>query len=116
MTAEIASPQTGNQTGGKAQLFGDCTQPQADCGGAPGTTQTVIVYVEDNSDSGAGADKIQITYCSSSPQDTAAGNGVVCGLPSPLVTLRTGNIQIRTTVTGSGGQAPTAARAPIRLP
>ena len=38
MLAEIAQPQTGNQTGGHAQLIGDCTQPQTDCsGGPPGT-------------------------------------------------------------------------------
>jgi hypothetical protein len=115
MTAEIASPQTGNQTGGRAQLFGDCTQAQTDCGGAPTGTQTVVVYVEDNADSGANADKVQITYCRSSPQVVSGGGGI-CDTPGLLVTLRTGNIQIRTNVSGSGGQAPQAARAPLRLP
>jgi hypothetical protein len=114
MQAEIASPQTGNQTGGRAQLYGDCTQTQTECGGAPPGTGTVIVYVEDNSDSGAGSDKIQITYCQGTPQQVSQGGGL-CGAAGPLTTLRTGNIQIRTNVTGSG-QAPAAPRAPRLRP
>lgn len=115
MLAEIASPQTANQTGGKAQLIGDCTAAQTECGGAPFGTQSVSLYVEDNADSGAGADKVQVTYCQSPPAQVAGGTGI-CGPAGPLVTLRTGNIQIRTNLSGSSGVAPTAARAPVRLP
>jgi hypothetical protein len=114
MLAEIASPQTGNQTGGKAQLIGDCQAPGAECPTTPPGIKSVVVYVEDNSDSGADSDVFRITYCTS----TAAQFLTLpaCGLPELDTTIRTGNIQIRTNVSGSGGNAPTSARAPIRLP
>jgi hypothetical protein len=76
--------------------------------------KSVRVYVEDNDDAGAGSDKFQISYCTSTPSETVASPA--CPLVEPLVFLRTGNIQIRTNVSGSGGNAPTSARAPIRLP
>ena len=113
MLAEIASPQTGNQTGGHAQLIGDCGQPQTDCSGGPVGTQSVLVDVVDNSDSGAGNDTFSIAYCAGTPQEVAAGSP--CYPATFSGTLRTGNIQIRTNVSG-GGMAPTAARAPLRLP
>jgi hypothetical protein len=65
MLAEIASPQTGNQTGGKAQLIGDCQAPGAECPSAPPGIKSVVVYVEDNSDSGADMDVFRIAYCTS---------------------------------------------------
>lgn len=114
MLAEIANPQTGNQTGGHAQLIGDCTQPNAECSGGPAGTQSVIADVTDNSDSGAGHDTITITYCSSSAQQTVTNP--LCFGQAFSGTLRTGNIQIRVNLSSSGGTAPTAARAPLRLP
>jgi hypothetical protein len=115
MNAEIASPQTGNQTGGRAQLIGDCSGPGAECPSSPPGIQSVLVYVEDNSDSGADSDKFQISYCTS-PASVVVTGGGLCPVIGPLLFLRTGNIQIRTNVSGSGGNAPTSARAPIRLP
>lgn len=114
MTAEIASPQTGNQTGGKAELIGDCQAPGAECPSSPAGIQSVLVHVEDNSDSGAGSDVFRILYCTTTASQTATAP--VCPVIDADVMLRTGNIQIRTNVSGSGGNAPMSARAPIRLP
>lgn len=113
MLAEIAQPQSGNQTGGHAQLIGDCTQSGTECGGPVGT-QSVLVDVTDNSDSGANSDTVSISYCSSSPQQTATSP--ICGPAVFSGTLRTGNIQIRVNISSSGGNAPTAALAKRRLP
>jgi hypothetical protein len=115
MNAEIATTQTPNHTGGRAQLVGDCTAPGADCPSATPSYQSVLVYVEDNADSGAGTDKFQISYCTSAASVTVTGNGIC--MPDALVVLRTGNIQIRTSGSSNGGgTAPTAVRAPIRKP
>ena len=117
MAAETTSTPP-NGTGGKATLVGDCTLPGAEC---PANTASVDVYIEDNADSGGGTDIFRIFLCS-----------LPAGLPPPSFdgmtpptgcqpfeggTLRTGNIQIRpSNSSGGSGQAPTAARAPIRLP
>jgi hypothetical protein len=116
MNAEIATTQTPNGTGGRAQLVGDCTAPGAECPSSPPGVQSVLVYVEDNTDSGAGSDKFQIFYCTSAASVTITGGGV-CPASDLLVVLRTGNIQIRTSGSSNGGgSAPTAVRAPIRKP
>src|SRR6266550_3048858 len=47
------------QTGGSASIIADCTPP-AEC---PPATDYVLVYVEDNSDSGAGSDVFRIFDC-----------------------------------------------------
>ena len=115
MNAEIAATQTPNHTGGRAQLVGDCTQPGAECPSATPSYQSVLVYVEDNADSGAGSDKFEIFYCTSAASVTVISP--TCPLFDTLVFLRTGNIQIRTNDSGNGGgSAPTAVRAPIRKP
>ncbi len=114
MTAEIANPQTGNQTGGKAELIGDCQATGAECPSQPPGIKSVLVHVEDNSDSGAGSDVFRIFYCTSTASETVTAP--ICPVIDADVFLRTGNIQIRTNVSGSGGNAPTSARAPIRLP
>jgi hypothetical protein len=114
MTAEIANPQTGNQTGGKAQLIGDCQASGAECPSSPPGIKSVLVYVEDNSDAGAGSDVFRISYCTSTASQTVTAP--ICPVLDADVFLRSGNIQIRTNVSGSGGNAPTSARAPIRLP
>src|SRR5438105_5843895 len=51
------------QTGGSATLAGDCTAP-AEC---PAGYLSVLVYVEDNSDSGAGSDVFRIFLCTLGP-------------------------------------------------
>ncbi len=101
------------ETGGSATLAADCTLP-AEC--PPGTTY-VLVYVEDNSDSGAGSDVFRIFNCS---------GGI--GLPGPTFngttppfdcspfeggTLRTGNIQVRGDPAVLGEQMSTGAAAGI---
>jgi len=114
MTAEIANPQTGNQTGGKAQLIGDCQATGAECPSSPPGIKSVLLYVEDNSDSGVGSDVFRIFYCTSTASQTVTAP--ICPVMDADVFLRSGNIQVRQNVSGSGGNAPTSARAPIRLP
>jgi hypothetical protein len=87
------TPTPPNQTGGTATIVGDCTATGAEC---PPGSASVLVYVEDNSDKGAGSDVFRISFC-----------GGFAQLPSPSGcsvaeggTLRTGNIQIR----GDGGE------------
>jgi hypothetical protein len=101
------------QTGGSATLAADCTPP-AEC--PPGTTY-VLVYVEDNSDSGAGSDVFRIFNCTgfvalpgptfngtTPPADCSAFEGG---------TLRTGDIQVRGDAAVLGEQMSTAAAAGI---
>jgi hypothetical protein len=101
------------QTGGSAAIIADCTPP-AEC--PPGTTY-VLVYVEDNSDSGPGSDVFRIFNCSGTallpgptfngttpPTDCSAFEGG---------TLRTGNIQVRGDAAVLGEQMSTAAAAGI---
>jgi hypothetical protein len=119
MEAQTSTTPTPNGTGGKATLSGNCGDPTSEC---PTGTASVIVYVEDNGDSGGGIDVFRIFFCT-----------VPAFLPDPTTfdptmpptgcqgpeggLLRTGNIQVRVTgPSGSAGMAPTAARAPIRLP
>jgi hypothetical protein len=101
------------QTGGSATLIADCTPP-AEC--PPGTTY-VLVYVEDNSDSGAGSDVFRIFNCTGSPiLPGPTFNGITPPADCTAAeggTLRTGNIQVR----GDGGvlgeQTSTGAAAGI---
>ena len=117
MEAAMSAQQTPNGTGGNAAVSADCTPP-AEC---PSGYQSVIVYVEDNSDSGAQSDRFKIYFCTVPPftppsnftGGSLAGSGCV-GPEGDL--LRTGNIQVRQTITGSSATVPTAARAPLRLP
>ena len=110
MTVELATSPSPNGTGGKAQLIGDCTATGAEC---PTGFASVLVYVEDNSDTGTRPDVFQISYCvgaaSPAPANCAGTEGG---------NIRTGQIQIR--ATGASGSAttsmPTAVRVPLRLP
>ncbi len=108
-----------NSTGGKAILAGNCGGAGNEC---PTNIQSVLVYVEDNSDSGGGFDVFRIFICNvpaflpdpltfdpTSPPDNCTG-------PEGGLTIRTGNIQVRPGGGSGSGQAPTAARAPLRLP
>jgi hypothetical protein len=101
------------QTGGSASIIADCTPP-AEC---PSGTSYVLVYVEDNSDSGAGSDVFKIFNCTgfavlpdpgfngtTTPPGCATAEG---GL------LRTGNIQVRGDAGVLGEQISTAAAAGI---
>jgi hypothetical protein len=108
MSVELSATPSTNGTGGKAQLVGDCNAPGSEC---PAGFQSVLVYVEDNSDTGGG-DKFEISYC---PGQASVSSPGCVGLEGG--TIRTGNIQIRPSGgTGSSGSVPTAFRAPIRLP
>ena len=94
MAGEAHGTPTPNGTGGNAVLAGDCT-----AGECPGGFASVLVYVEDNSDSGAGTDVFRIFYCSGGPLLPPPGfNGTTppFGCTGPEGgTLRSGNIQVR---------------------
>ena len=116
MQAEISGTPSPNGTGGRAAVVGQCGG-SAEC---RSNDASVVVYVEDKSDSGGGIDIFRIFFCVVSSPDLTGFNGTTApvGCVGPEGgTLRTGNIQIRPGG-GSGGsaQVPTAARAPLRLP
>jgi len=116
MEAAMSATPTANGTGGSAALSADCAAP-AEC---PATFLSVIVYVEDNSDSGANSDVFKIFFCTTSPflpGPTFNGASAPANCIGPEGnTLRTGNIQVRQTITGTMAAAPMAVRAPLRLP
>lgn len=115
MEAAMSTQPTPNGTGGNAAMSADCTPP-ADC---PSGFASVLVYVEDNSDSGANSDVFRIFFCVTAPGLPANFNGssAPAGCTGPEGnTLRTGNIQVRQTITGGSASVLTAARAPLRLP
>jgi hypothetical protein len=101
------------QTGGSASITADCTPP-AEC--PPGTSY-VLVYVEDNSDSGAGSDVFRIFNCTGSAILPGPGfNGTTPPVGCSAFeggTLRTGNIQVRGDAGVLGEQTATAAAAGI---
>jgi hypothetical protein len=113
MSAQIGPTITPNGTGGSAQIAGNCTDPGAEC---PPNTAAVLVSVTDASDSGAGTDSFLIQLCGTA--GTSNGPPGNCGPAEGGPTLRTGNIQIRSSgpSASGGGLAVTAARAPLRLP
>jgi hypothetical protein len=103
----------GGQTGGSATIIADCTAP-AEC---PAGFSFVLVYVEDNSDSGAGSDIFRIFNCTGFANLPGSGfNGTTppagCD-PFEGGTLRTGNIQVRGDAGLLGEQISTAAAAGI---
>jgi len=111
MSLVLTTTPTPNGTGGSAQIVGDCQAAGAECPSNSPSFRSVLVYVEDNADAGAGADAFQISYC----LEPATAIPVTC----PVVeggTLRSGNIQIRPSSGGTGGSAPTAPLALRRLP
>jgi len=97
-SAETNTTLSPNGTGGKATLVGDCTDATAQCPANNPPFQSVLVYIEDNSDSGAGSDIFQISFCTvkfSSPPD-----GFPSTIPLDCVGIEggffdTGNAQIR---------------------
>jgi len=114
MSIVLTTSPTPNGTGGNAQIVGDCQASGAECpSNSPGPAfKSVLVYVEDNSDSGAGVDIFQISYCT----DPATAIPLTCPGGTDGGTLRTGNIQIRPNSGGPSGSAPTAPLALRRLP
>ena len=117
MQAEISATPSPNGTGGRAAVVGQCGGTGSECRAGD---QSVVVYVEDKSDSGGGIDIFRIFFCTVSSPDLTGFNGTAApvGCVGPDGgTLRTGNIQIRPGGgSGGSGQVPTAARAPLRLP
>jgi hypothetical protein len=114
MSIILSQTPTPNGTGGSAQIVGDCQASGAECpSNSPGPAfRSVLVYVEDNADSGADTDIFQITYCT----DPATSIPVTCPGGTDGGTLRTGNIQIRPNSGGPNGSAPVAPLAVRRLP
>src|SRR5438270_8725892 len=116
MEAAMSATPTPNGTGGSAAMSADCAAP-AEC---PAGFQSAIVYVEDNSDSGANSDRFKIFFCTGGPflpGPTFTGATAPAGCVGPEGDLpRTGNLQVRQSITGAGASVPTAARAPLRLP
>ncbi|TMF73145.1 MAG: hypothetical protein E6I18_16240, partial [Chloroflexi bacterium] len=106
MQGVITNPQTPNGTGGDAALVGDCDAIGATC---PANDHSVVVYVEDNSDSGANSDVFKIYFCTASagptPPSFAGGSLPGCDPPEGG-TLRSGNIQVHSTP-GAVGETTT---------
>jgi hypothetical protein len=106
MQAFVTGTPTPNGTGGTATIIGDCTAPGSEC---PTGKFSALVYVEDNSDSGAGTDIFRISFCGGLPQLPAPDN---CSAPEGGY-LRTGNIQVRGDPGVLGEQMSTAAAAGV---
>jgi hypothetical protein len=112
MTVELSATPSPNGTGGKAQLIGDCTQANVECPSGMPAIQSVVVYVEDNSDTGAN-DKFQIQFCTDPA--SASVNQATCSVAEGGP-IRTGQIQIRPSPSGGSTQAPTHIAAPRLQP
>jgi hypothetical protein len=94
-TAEVSATLSPNGTGGKATIVGDCTDATAQCPPNNPPFGSVVVYIEDNADSGAGSDIFQITFCTGPASSSPTG----CAIAPEGGFLDTGNTQIR-----AGGQ------------
>jgi hypothetical protein len=112
MESENSGTPGPNGTGGSASIIADCTVGQATC--PPGNVQA-IVYVEDNSDSGANSDIFRIFFCNA-PQplplpDLSDPDAELQGCSGPEGgLLRTGNVQVRAQA-GLAGEIMTTAAA-----
>jgi hypothetical protein len=87
------TPQPPNMTGGDALIIGDCAG--ATC---PPDIASVIAYVKDVNDSGAGQDIFHIYFCSVPPSPPGVfvpGAGITDCTGPEGDTLRSGNIQVR---------------------
>jgi hypothetical protein len=113
MESENSGTPGPNGTGGSASLIADCTVGQATC--PPGNVQAVV-YVDDNSDSGANSDIFRIFFCNA-PQalplpDLSDPGAELQGCSGPEGgLLRTGNIQVRAQAGLAGEAMATAAAA-----
>jgi hypothetical protein len=110
---QMQAIQSGRETGGTASIIADCTPPAV----CPAGASYVLVYVEDNSDSGAGSDVFKIYSCSGFailPPPTFNGTTTPPGCtPGEGGVLRTGNIQVRADGGFVGEQEGTAAAAGV---
>jgi hypothetical protein len=114
MAITLSNTPTPNGTGGNATIVGSCEAQGSECPTHSPAYKSVLVYVEDDSDSGANIDIFQIQYCTD-PGTSAFPSTGSCSAPEGGA-LRTGNIQIRPNSGGSGGMAPMAPIAGRRLP
>jgi hypothetical protein len=105
MQAFTTGTPTPNGTGGSAAIVGDCEAIGATC---PAGSRSVVVQVEDNSDSGAGTDEFRILYCTGPFALPPSG----CSGPEGG-TLRTGNIQVRPDAAAVGETIATAGAAGV---
>lgn len=113
MEALISTTQTPNGTGGKAAAVADCTAAGAVC---PAGDNSIVAYVEDNSDSGANSDVFKIYFCQgiAAPPPTTINGGSIPGCDPPEGgTLRSGNIQVHSTAGVLGETVATAAAAGV---
>jgi hypothetical protein len=113
MEALISSTPTPNGTGGNAAMVGDCNAVGATC---PAGDNSVVVYVEDNSDSGANSDVFKIYFCTglvTPPPPTINGSPIPNCDPPEGGTLRSGNIQVHSTAGVVGETTTTAAAAGV---
>ena len=87
-----ATATNGSNTGGSASIIGNCAGQTC-----PSNTVQVLVYVEDNSDSGANSDVFKIFFCGLAQTtplpDLSSGPPEGCSVEGG--TLRSGNIQVR---------------------
>jgi hypothetical protein len=112
MEAFISGTPTPNGTGGKAAIVGECNLGST----CPPGDLSVVVYVEDNSDSGAGSDVFKIYFCETTPilppPNFGGGSLPDCDGPEGG-NVRSGNIQVRSTPGEAGEMIMTAAAAGI---
>jgi hypothetical protein len=106
MQATTTQPPSPNGTGGSATIAAACP-----VGGCPSNIVQVIVYVEDNSDSGANSDVFRIFFCAL-VQPTPLpdlSNDTPPGCTAEGGALRSGNIQVRGEAGVTGEKMGTAA-------
>jgi hypothetical protein len=113
MESSNTTPPSPNGTGGSASIIADCTVGGSTC--PPGDLQAVV-YVEDNSDSGANSDVFKIFFCSLEQPvplpDLSQPNPDLPGCAGPEGdTLRSGNIQVRPSAGITGEAMATSAGA-----
>src|SRR2546428_5417324 len=92
MQVELSTNPSPNGTGGKAQLIGDCTQAGTECPSQPPGIQSVLVYIEDNSDTANTADVFRIQFCTDVA--SASPSQITCSAAEGGP-IRTGQVQIR---------------------
>jgi hypothetical protein len=106
MQAETTQPPSPNGTGGTATIAGSCTGQVC-----PTTVVQIIVYVEDNSDSGANSDVFRVFFCQvvqTTPLPDLS-NDTPGGCTAEGGQLRSGNIQVRGEAGVTGEKMGTAA-------
>jgi hypothetical protein len=113
MQSENSGMPSPNGTGGTASIIADCTAGGSTC---PADNVQAIVYVEDNSESGANSDTFRIWFCTVAHTlplpDLSDPNADLGGCSGPEGgLLRSGNIQVRAQGGLTGESSATAAGA-----